>query len=134
MLCDHAARARGDQRRRRRNVEGGAAAAGAGGVEQVLAGRRDERGERAHRPCQPGELLDRLPLHAQRDQEARDLDVGGLAGHDLGQRLGGVALAEVAPVGEAIDRAGQQLTHGVRSVKLLSMSLPCSVRTDSGWN
>ena len=88
-----------------------AAAAGAGGVEQILAGRRNERGEGAHRPRQPGELLDRLPLHAQRDQEAGDLDVGGLAGHDLGQRLGGVTLAEVAAVGEAIDRAGQQLAQ-----------------------
>ena len=73
-----------------------APAAGAGGVEQVLAGGRHEGGEGAHRPRQPGELLDRLALHAQRDQEAGDLDVGGLAGHDLGERLGGVALAEVA--------------------------------------
>ena len=66
-------------------------AAGAGGVEQVLALGRHVRGERAHRARQPGELLDRLALRAQRDQEAGDLRLGDLAVHDLGEHLGGLA-------------------------------------------
>ena len=96
MLGDRAAGAGGDQRRRRRDVEGAPAAAGAGGVEQVLAGGRcDRRRQRAHRPREPGELLDRLALDPQRDQEAGDLDVGGVAGHDLGEHRGGLVLGQV---------------------------------------
>ena len=70
------------------------AAAGSGGVEQVR--RRPsapDAAKRAHRAGEPGELVDRLALGAQRDQEAGDLDLGGLAGHDLGQHLGGIGSA-----------------------------------------
>ena len=51
---------------------------------------RHVRGELAHRAGQPGELVDRLPLRAQRDQEAGDLDLRDVAVHDLGEHLGGL--------------------------------------------
>ena len=59
------------------------AAAGPGGVEQVIAIGGNVLGERAHGPREPGELLDRLALGAQSDQEAGDLGLGDLAAHDL---------------------------------------------------
>ena len=72
VLGDRAAGAGGDQRGGRRDVERRAPAAGAGGVEQVVARRTStRRRERAHRARQPGELVDRLALRAQRDQERR---------------------------------------------------------------
>jgi len=43
------------------------------------------RSEGAHRARQPGELLNGLPLRAQRDQEAGDLRVRHVAAHDLGE-------------------------------------------------
>ena len=39
---------------------------------------------------QADELVDRLALRAQRDQHAGGLDLGGVAGHDLGQHRGGL--------------------------------------------
>ena len=48
----------------------------------------DRRGERAHRRGQADELVDRLALRAQRDQDAGDLGLGRVAGHDLGQHGG----------------------------------------------
>ena len=56
----------------------------------------DRRGELAHRARQAGQLVDRLALRAQRDQEAGDLDLGDLAVHDLGEHLGGLVGAQVA--------------------------------------
>ena len=85
VLGQRAAGAGGDQRRGGRDVEGRAPAAGARGVDEVVALARHRRGERAHRARQAGELVDRLPLRAQPDQERGDLRLGGLAGHDLGQ-------------------------------------------------
>src|SRR5512142_2127661 len=43
------------------------------------------RGPRAHRLGQPGDLVDRLALRAQGDEERGDLRLAGVAGHDLGQ-------------------------------------------------
>ena len=39
----------------------------------------DRRGEAAHRPGQAGQLVDRLALGPQRDQEGGDLHLGGVA-------------------------------------------------------
>ena len=66
---------------------------------------RHVRGERAHRAREPGQLVDGLALGAQRDQEARDLRLGDLAVHDLGEHLRGLLRAQVAPRGERVDRA-----------------------------
>ena len=84
-----------------------APAARAGGVEQVGALDGHVRGELAHRARQPGELLDRLALGAQRDQKPGDLSLGRLAVHDLGEHLRGLVGAQVASPGERVDRAGQ---------------------------
>ena len=73
VLGHAAARARGDEGRGGRDVEGRPPAAGARGV---------DAGRRRHRPAprssrivrgQPGDLVDRLALRAQRDQEAGGL-------------------------------------------------------------
>ena len=53
------------------------------------ARRRIVRGE-------PDDLLDGLPLRAQRDEDGRRLGLGGVAGHDLGEHLGGLLGGEVA--------------------------------------
>ena len=66
----------------------GVAAAGAGGVEQVVrSGRRPARASSRIVRASPVELLDRLALRAQRDQEGRGLDLADRAAHDLAQDL-----------------------------------------------
>ena len=90
VLGQRAARAGGDQRRGRRDVERRLAAAGPGGVDEVVAVDRDGRRERAHRAREAGELVDRLALRAQRDEEARDLDLRGVAAHDLAEHRAGL--------------------------------------------
>ncbi len=87
------------------DVDGlGAVAAGADDVD-AGAGHLDEVGVRVHRPYQPGDLGDGLALGAQRDGEARDLGVGGLAAHDAVHGPGGVVGAEVAVVEERVEDA-----------------------------
>ena len=115
MLCDGAARARRDQGRGRRDVEARAAAAGPGGVEQVAAVDPHRESECPHRAGETGELLRSLALGAQRDQEARDLDLARVAVHDLVQHRSGVGFAEVLAPGDAIDRGAENLI-GHRSV------------------
>ena len=137
VLGDRAARAGGDQRGGGRDVERAPPAARAGGVEQVLALGRHVRGQRPHRARQPGELVDRLALRPQRDQEAGDLGLRDLAVHDLGEHLRGLVGAQVAARGERVDRAREDRAFGIggaRRRKFASSSLPSSVSTDSGWN
>ena len=97
VLGDRAARAGSDQRGGRRDVECPAPAAGAGGVEQVGAGDRDPSRALTHGPGEAGELVDRLPFRAQRDEERGDLDLRRIAGHDLREHRGGLLEAEVVP-------------------------------------
>ena len=78
---------------------------------EVVAAGLDRRREAAHRPREALELLDGLPLRAQRDQHAGGLHLGRVAVHDLGQHRGGVGHREVAAGGERVERDRQ---HGVR--------------------
>ena len=95
MLGDARAAGRGDDRREGRDVEGGeAVAAGAARVEQRAAD-LDRCRHGARRPREARQLLHRLPLHAQRDDEARDLGGRGVAPHDHLEGRGGLLLGEV---------------------------------------
>ena len=58
-------------------------------------------------PRQPGQLVDRLALRAQPDEEGGDLHLGGVAGHDLGQHRGRLLLGQVAARRERVDGPGQ---------------------------
>lgn len=109
VLGDGAAGTGRDQRRGRGDVEGLSAAARADDVEQVVASDLDVGREGAHRAGQAGQLVDRLPLRAQRDQHGGDLDVGRVAAPDLGEDGGGGVRGEVLPGGERVDRAREQV-------------------------
>ena len=85
MLGHGASRAGGDQRGRGGDVERPLAAPGSGRVQEIVSGNLDRGGERPHRLGESGDLLDGLALGAQGDQEGRDLDLRGLAGHHLRQ-------------------------------------------------
>jgi hypothetical protein len=111
VLGQRAARAGGDQGGGGRDVEGRAPAAGAGGVEQVVAPAGHGRGQRAHGARQARELLDGLALGAQRDEEGRDLGLGGVAGHDLGEDRGGLLLGEVVAGRERVDGPGERVVR-----------------------
>jgi len=109
VLGDRAARTGGDQRGGRRDVEGAAPATGARRVEQVAALDPDRRRQRAHRAREALDLLLRLPLGAQRDEERRDLRVARVAGHDHAEDLGRLVGRQGATRGERLDRAGQDV-------------------------
>src|SRR6185436_13095022 len=135
VLGERAARARGDQRRGRRHVERRLAAPGPGGVDQVAAVGRHGGRERAHGPGQAGELVDRLPLRPQRDEEPGDLRLGGVAAHDLAEDGAGLLAREVVAGGERVDGACEDVVgHQFRARKFWSRAFPDSVSTDSGWN
>ena len=82
-------------------------AAGAGGVEQIVAFSGHMGGESTHRARQAGDLLHRLPLGPQGDEEAGDLRLGDLSVHDLSEHLGCLLGAQVRARGERIDRSCQ---------------------------
>ena len=108
VLGHRAARAGGDQCRRRGYVEGGPPAARPGGVEQVVAARVDPGGKRTHRAGEAGDLVHRLPLRPQRHQEAGDLDLAGLVGHDPREHVGRLFGAQVRSGGDLVDRRGDR--------------------------
>ena len=133
MLRDGRAGGGRDERRRCGDVERpGAVAARSRRVHEVFARRRDGNDVRAHRFRAAGDLVCRLPLGAERDEEARGLGLRRLAGHDLVHRRPRSRGVQVLP--------GQQLGDGLLyqrelSRKFLSRSRPSgSVSTDSGWN
>ena len=131
VLGDGAAGAGGDQRGRGRDVEGAAPAAGAGGVEQVVA-LRPGRGVASARMAlrQPGELLDRLALGPQRDQEGGDLDLGGVAGHDLGEHRRGLVGLRSWPLASASIAPRQQVGRGAhRGREEVGQQLACPARS-----
>jgi hypothetical protein len=111
VLGHRAPRAGGDQGGGGRDVEGRPPAARAGGVDELVAGGRDVRRERAHRAREAGDLLDGLALRAQGDQQARDLRLGRVAGHDDLEHLGRLVDAEMPARGDLVDRRGE---HWVR--------------------
>ena len=83
VLRDAGAGGCGDERRRGRDVERLAAvAAGAGRVDEVVAFRLHGDDVRAHRLGRAGDLVGRLALQPQRDEEAADLRRRRVARHD----------------------------------------------------
>ena len=66
---------------------------------------------RTHRLGAAGDLVRRLPLRAQRDEEPADLRRRRLSAHDLAHHLAGVVAPEVMPVEQRVDRG---LDHRVR--------------------
>jgi hypothetical protein len=134
VLGDRASSARCDQCRGGGHVERAAPSTGTRGVQQVLAVAEHVCGQSAHRAREARELFDRLTLRSQRDQERRDLGLGDVAVHDLGEHLRGLLHAQVPPRRERVDRACQGRIGHQLLRKLDSSSRPCSVSTDSGWN
>ncbi len=97
VLGDRATGAGRDEGGGGRDVEGAAPAARAGRVEQIGAVRRDMGRQVAHRHRQARQLIDRLALRPQGDQEGRDLDLGDLVMHDLGEHGSGLARSGPGP-------------------------------------
>src|SRR5438309_2740812 len=134
VLGDPRAARGGDDRRERRDVEGGqAVAAGSARIEE----RTLDLDRGCHRPRGPREardLLRGLALHAQRDEEARDLRRRRVAANDDLESGGGLVLGEVL----ALDELGKSLDHSetfsLRLTKFPRIFLPSLVSTDSGWN
>ena len=130
VLGDRGAGRRGDQCGGGRDVDRvGAVAPRPRRVHEILAPRIDGEDMRSHRLGAACDLVRRLALRAQRDQEAPDLRGRRLAEHDLvhhGTRL------------RALERlAVQQLRDGSlnhRFTKFRAIWRPWGVRTDSGWN
>jgi hypothetical protein len=82
----------------------------------------------AHRLRAAGDLVRRLALRPQGDEEAGDLRLRRLAGHDPGHHLARLRAREVAAVGHLGDRAGDH------DRKFRAIAGPSGVRTLSGWN
>ena len=95
---------RSDKRRGGRDVEGAeAGAARAAGVEQGASLERDVQRVLAHDARHPDDLVDRLALVAQGDDERAELRGRRLRVHDLVHDGGGLVLAEVPPL---VDECG----------------------------
>jgi hypothetical protein len=96
----------------------------------------DRERQLPHRPREPDQLVDGLALRPQRDQESRGLGRIDSVAHDLAQDVLGGVRAQVLPGRDRVDRLRHRLVrHQVRdSRKFRRISLPLSVRTDSGWN
>ncbi len=133
VLCDARAGGGRHERRRRGDVERPCAIATCSSrVHEVGARRRDGYDVRAHGLRAAGDLIRRLALGAQRDEEAGRLGLRRFAGHDLvhrGLRRGRVEIPAVEQLGDRL------LNHREPSRKFCSRSRPSgSVSTDSGWN
>ncbi len=99
------ARAGGDERGGGGDVERvPRIAAGAAGVEHDLRAGLDAPRLLAHDPGAAGDLLRRLALHAQRDDERRDLRRRRLAAHHLVHRLRALFGGQVPPLAQPADR------------------------------
>ncbi len=61
------------------------------------------RGELAHRAREAGDLLLRLALRAQADEQTRDLRLLGVAGHDHGEDVGRLLAREVRAGGDGVE-------------------------------
>ena len=95
VLDDPSTRRRGDDRRHRRDVD--RAESIASGADDVQRHRIDIQGERVreHRVAEADDLIDRLALGPQRDQERTELSGGRPPRHDLLHRPGGLGDREV---------------------------------------
>src|SRR5581483_635340 len=132
MLGHRSACGRGDDRGGGRDVEGASpVAAGADHVDDVVPPRVHGEDVLAHRLGAAGDLLRRLALRAQGDQEAADLRWRRLAAHDLAHRRACLRPAQRA----ALDQLGDALLdHGAPTRKLRAICGPSGVSTLSGWN
>ena len=83
----------------------------------------------AHRLGEAGDLVGRLALRAQRDEEPGDLGLRRLAVHDRAHQLAGVGAREVVPVEQQLDRGADDHRR-----KFLAIAGPSGVSTLSGWN
>src|SRR5207249_11412596 len=84
-----------------------------------------------HRFGTAGDLVRRLALRTQRDEEPGDLSLGRLPAHDLVHRRTRLLAGEVVAVEQARERS---LDHRRPSMKLRASAEPSGVSTDSGWN
>ena len=82
----------------------------------------------AHRLRAARDLVRRLALRPQGDEEPGDLRLRRLAGHDPGHHLARLLARQVAAVGHLGDRAGDH------DRKFRAIAGPSGVRTLSGWN
>ena len=85
----------------------GAVAARADDVDDREALRRDGDDVLAHRLGEARDLVGRLALGAQRDEEAGDLRVRPLAVHDRAHQLAGILAREVVAVEEQLRSRGR---------------------------
>ena len=84
----------------------------------------------AHRLGAAGDLVGRLALQPQRDEEAADLGRRRVAAHDLAHHLAAARPAELL----AVEQVGERLLDQRRSRKFCPSRGPSGVSTDSGWN
>ncbi len=132
VLRDRRACARRDQGGRGGDVvRVRAVAARADDVDEVVALWVDAQHVLAHGLRAAGDLVRRLALGAQRDEEAGDLRGSRLAAHDRAHRLARLVPREVVTVQQLRDRG---LDHQRPSRKLRASAGPSGVSTDSGWN
>ena len=94
--------------------------------------RRSRRADRddvlAERLREAGDLVDRLALGAEADEQAADLRRSRLALHHDVHHRAGLLPTQVVAVGDAGDRLGDHRR------KFLASSGPSGVSTLSGWN
>ena len=129
VLRDGASGCGGDDRGSGRDVQRPAAVATrADHVDDVVSLRADGEHVLAHRLRAAGDLVRGLALRPQGDEEAGDLRLRRLAGHDPGHHLARLLAREVAAVGHLGDRAGDH------DRKFRAIAGPSGVRTLSGWN
>src|SRR5262249_39669681 len=101
----------------------------------------DRDGMRPERAGGAGELLDGLALHAQGNEEARDLGRARPPAEDLvdrGSHLRAVEIPALDPPGDRVaerhERTAPPGGEGRRARKFARIRFPSSVRIDSGWN
>src|SRR4029077_8422933 len=84
----------------------------------------------AHRLGAAGDLVRRLALDPQRDEERSDLPGRRVAVHDRAHHVACAFLRQVTPV----HQLGKSLLDHAVSRKLRISCGPTGVSTDSGWN
>ena len=100
-------------------------------VDDVGPLRPDVEDVLAHRLRAAGDLVRCLSLRAQGDEEAGDLGLRRVPGHDLAHRRARLVPREVV----AFEQPGDDLLdHSRPARKLRASAGPSGVSTDSGWN